>query len=156
MYMFGNAFIASEDSLQNYNQVKGRDMVAFFQQGNIRRVNVNGNGESIYFALEGDTALTGMNKAICSNMVLKFGQNKLQTISFILQPEASFIPPHELKEEERKLEGFELMAKMRPTKKEVLARRVVKARPKPPTKKTAPAKKPTKKASPKKLKRSKS
>ncbi|WP_377530453.1 OstA-like protein [Pontibacter rugosus] len=146
MYMYSNAFISSEDSLKNYNQVKGRNMTAFFQEGDIKRVNVDGNGESLYFALEGDTIMTGLNKAICSNMVLKFGENKLKTISFLVQPDASFIPPHELKEDVKVLEGFTWMAEQRPTKKDVLAKPVpvpVKTKPKEvPKQKKAPAKKP--------------
>ncbi|MEJ8803007.1 OstA-like protein [Pontibacter sp. H249] len=134
MYMYSNAFISSEDSLKNYNQVKGRNMVAYFQEGDIRRVNVNGNGESLYFALEGDSVLTGMNKAICSNMVLKFAENKLNTISFLVQPDASFIPPHELPDSERRLQGFNWMAELRPTRKDVFA-------PRAPQKAKAPAKK---------------
>ncbi|GAB3197875.1 lipopolysaccharide export system protein LptA [Pontibacter aydingkolensis] len=145
MYMYSNAFIASEDSIKNYNQVKGRNMVAYFQEGNIRRVNVNGNGESLYFALEGDTALTGMNKAICSNMVLKFAENKLKTISFLVQPDASFIPPHELPESERQLEGFTWMADLRPTKKDVFAVRVPEKKKVTTPVKKAPASKPSKK-----------
>ncbi|WP_018479823.1 OstA-like protein [Pontibacter roseus] len=140
MYMFSNAFITSEDSLQNYNQVKGRNMVAHFQEGRMRRVNVNGNGESLYFALEGDTTLTGMNKAVCSDMVLNFAENKLKGISFLVNPDASFIPPHELKEGDRRLEGFNWQAEQRPKKGEVLARR----QPVPPRaqpSKAAPAKK---------------
>jgi hypothetical protein len=124
MYMFSNAFITSEDSIKNFNQVKGRDMVAHFKGGRMHRVNVNGNGESLYFALEGDTVLTGMNKAVCSDMVLNFAENKLKTISFLVNPDASFIPPHELQETERKLEGFSWLADLRPTKKDVMSRRV--------------------------------
>ena len=146
MYMYSNAFIASEDSLQNYNQVKGRNMVAYFQEGDLRRVNVNGNGESLYFALEGDSTLTGMNKAICSNMVLKFGDNKLKTISFLVKPDASFIPPHELNDADRRLEGFDWMSGLRPTKKDVFAARIP-AKPKTTTqpKKSTTAKPGTKK-----------
>ncbi|WP_439880188.1 OstA-like protein [Pontibacter sp. MBLB2868] len=147
MYMFSNAFISSEDTLKNYNQVKGRDMVAYFKNGDIRKVDVQGNGESLYFALEGDTVLTGMNKSISSNMVLRFDENKLKTISFLVQPDASFIPPHELKEEERRLEGFNWYAELRPTRKDVFANRVPakqKAQPKKtPKKKPATIKKAT-------------
>ncbi|OKL41905.1 OstA-like protein [Pontibacter flavimaris] len=125
MYMYSNAFISSEDTLQNYNQVKGRDMTAFFVGGDIRRVNVNGNGESLYFALEGDTVLTGMNKAICSDMTLMFAENKLKRISFLVQPDASFVPPHELEEGARQLEGFTWMSDIRPTKEQVLAKQPV-------------------------------
>ncbi len=151
MYMYSNAFITSQDSLKNYNQVKGRNMVAYFQEGDIRRVNVNGNGESLYFALEGDSVLMGMNKAICSNMVLKFGENKLKTISFLVKPDASFIPPHELKEPERRLEGFSWLAELRPTRKDVFATRVpAKSKAKAPPKKASDTKSVKKKANNKK------
>lgn len=150
MYMYSNAFMASEDTLHNYNQVKGRHMVAYFSNGNLRRVNVNGNGESIYFALEGDTTLTGMNKAICSNMVLQFAENKLNRISFLVNPDASFIPPHELKDTEKQLDGFTWLEELRPTKPEVFAKRAPVAPKKPAAKKqtgkkkAAPARKITK------------
>ncbi|AKD02162.1 OstA-like protein [Pontibacter korlensis] len=154
MYMYSNAFIVSEDSLKNYNQVKGRDMTAFFHDGDIRRVNVNGNGESLYFALEGDTVLTGMNKAICSDMILKFAENKLKTISFLMQPDASFVPPHELNEESKQLEGFAWLSQLRPTKQQVLSTQQPAAVQAPPVKKE-PAAKPAgnKKAAPRKKNR---
>ncbi|HEY4650050.1 MAG TPA: OstA-like protein [Pontibacter sp.] len=123
MHMYSNAFMASEDTLKNYNQVKGRNMVAFFTKGDLKRVNVNGNGESIYFALQGDTTVTGMNKAICSNMVLQFAENKLNRISFLVNPDASFIPPHELQPANKQLEGFTWQGDVRPTKEQVFAGR---------------------------------
>jgi len=123
MYLYNSAFIISEDTLKNLNQIKGRDMTAFFQKGDIRRVDVNGNGESIYFALEGDTLLTGMNKTVCSDMVLKFDTRKLKTISFITNPDASFVPPHELNEPDRRLKGFKWRIEEKPDKKAVLAKR---------------------------------
>jgi lipopolysaccharide export system protein LptA len=147
MKMFNNAFIISQDTLKNLNQVKGRDMVAFFDKGNIRRVDVNGNGESIYFALEGDSVLTGMNKSVSSDLVLKFKDKKMETITFLTNPDLAFIPPHELKEPDKRLRGFKWRPEEKPTKADVLAKRTVKSvRPaKPataaPAKKTPPAKK---------------
>ncbi len=146
MFMYSNAFMASEDTLGNYNQIKGRNMVAYFADSDLRRVNVNGNGESIYFALEGDTTMTGMNKVICSNMILKFAENKLQTISFLVQPDGNFIPPHELGESSKTLEGFTWYGELRPTKPQIFAKRAPVA-PRPAvknpanSKKKAPAKK---------------
>ena len=127
MFMYNNAFIISQDTLKNLNQIKGRDMTAFFTQGNIRRVDVNGNGESIYFALEGDSVMTGMNKTVCSDMVLKFKERKLQTISFLTNPDASFIPPHELKEPDKRIKGFKWRIEEKPAKKDVLAKRTKKS-----------------------------
>jgi lipopolysaccharide export system protein LptA len=127
MKMYSNAFIISQDTLKNLNQVKGRDMVAYFNQGNIRRVDVNGNGESIYFALEGDSVMTGMNKSVSSDLVLKFQDKKIQTITFLTNPDMAFIPPHELKEPDKRLRGFKWRPEEQPTKANVLAKRTAKA-----------------------------
>jgi hypothetical protein len=67
---------------------------------------VDGNGESIYYALEKDSALTGMNKVLCSNMIIRLDSNKLKGISFIKKPDGKFVPPHEIQEPETKLKGF--------------------------------------------------
>ncbi len=149
MYIRQNAFIVSRDSLKNYNQVKGRNMLASFVNSQIQKINVNGNGQSLYFALEGDTALQGMNRANCSDMIVRFKEkNRLKTITFLNKPEASFIPPHELPEPDKYLKGFKWHAKIRPTKAMVLGSRfvkpAVKASVKPKT--TKMVTKPTKKA----------
>jgi lipopolysaccharide transport protein LptA len=115
-----NSFIISEDTLKNYNQVKGKKMTAFFTKNELTKVDVRGNGESIYFALEEDSVLVGMNKVACSDILVKFLDNKLNSISFIKSPDALFIPPHELQEPDKKLKGFSWRAKERPTRNQVL------------------------------------
>ncbi len=144
MKLFTDAFTVSEDTLRNYNQVKGRDMTAYFRDDKIRRVNVNGNGESIYYALEGDSAVTGMNRAICSDMIIMFNDSKLQSISFLDKPVARFIPPHELKPVDTRIEGYQWLISEKPTREMVLGPRLPK---KPNPKKAAPKKntKPTRK-----------
>ena len=140
MQLFTDAFTVSEDTLKNYNQVKGRDMTAYFRDDKIRRVNVNGNGESIYYALEGDTAVTGMNRAICSDMIILFNDQKLQSISFLDKPVARFIPPHELNPDDTRIEGYQWLISEKPTREMVLGPRLPK---KPVTVKKATTKKAT-------------
>lgn len=122
MNMSNNAFVISEDTAKNYNQIKGRDMVAFFSANKIDRVNVYGNGESIYYVLE-DTLTVGLNKAICSNMLIKFRDSQAHKITFYANPDASFIPPHEIKEPDKKLKGFTWHGEKRPNLEEVLSPR---------------------------------
>jgi lipopolysaccharide export system protein LptA len=122
MRLYANSFIIGQDTLLNYNQVKGRNMVAYFQANSIKKVDVLGNAESLYYALEGDTAVSGMNKAVSSTMALRFGEGKLQTISFLTNPDASFIPPHELKPEDEKLKDFRWRPTERPTRRLVLGK----------------------------------
>ncbi len=134
IYMVSSAFVASTDSLKNYNQIKGRKMTAYFDDKNIHHVIVEGNGESLYFALQeleeklNDSTqvhasiVTGMNKIICSNMRINFRLGKIHNISFYVKPDASFIPPQELKQEDTVLRGFRWRAADRPTRGTVVKR----------------------------------
>jgi hypothetical protein len=92
-------------------------MVAYFRSKKIHHVDVNGNGQSLYYALEEKeikdstailkiTFLTGMNKIDCSNMKINFTEGKINNITFLKNPDAAFIPPNELKEKDRLLKGF--------------------------------------------------
>lgn len=127
----GNSFVISEDTLKNYNQIKGRRMTANFKGSMISTVNVQGNGESIYYALQEKeveiegrrykiTYLTGMNKLICSNLKINFVDGRLMDVIAYVNPDATFTPPHELKEADRKLKGFVWKGELRPAKEDVV------------------------------------
>lgn len=121
MFLVDNAFVISQDTLKNFNQIKGREMTAEFANENINRVLVQGNGETLYFVLnEDDLSFTGMNKIVCSNITIRFREGKVNNLSFYVKPEAQFIPPHELKKEQKTLKGFEWKAEGKPTRADVV------------------------------------
>ncbi len=122
MFMDTNAFVTSLAVDEFYNQVKGRNMIVFFKESQLQQVDVNGNGESIYFELEESDSLSlvmGMNKVVCSNMRLKFEQQKVAFITFY-SPDGSFIPFHEIRTDGMKLENFSWRAYERPTRESVV------------------------------------
>ncbi|MFT6867055.1 MAG: lipopolysaccharide export system protein LptA [Cyclobacteriaceae bacterium] len=107
MFVKTNAFMTSEDTLLNYNQIKGRNMISSFIDNKIDHLNVNGNGEMLYYSLEeGDSVLMGMNKIFCSHMRIEFEDNELVRFKVYVNPDANFIPPHELTDEIQRLDGF--------------------------------------------------
>jgi lipopolysaccharide export system protein LptA len=121
VFMVVNAFVISTDTLKNFNQIKGRKMTAFFKEQKLHRVLVEGNGESIYFALEEKTnILMGMNKILCSSILIRFIDSKVNSLSFYMKPEADFVPPHELKKDQMTLKGFHWRGSSRPAKKDVV------------------------------------
>ncbi len=133
IYMVSNSFVVSIDSLKDYNQIKGRKMTTYFENKKIHHVVVMGNGETIYHVLEEKdikkdsllikiTILAGMNKTICSNMRIDFKAGKVNSINFYVKPDASFFPPKEIKEKDRKLKGFTWRGTERPKKKDVVKR----------------------------------
>ena len=120
LYTVDNSFVVSKDTIDNYNQIKGRDMKASFREGAISRVDVYGNGESIYYILEGDSLLVGMNRILSSDIRIDFVNNELDKIRTRPKTEGSLIPPHEIGEDDERLNGFRWQADRRPTKEEVI------------------------------------
>ena len=122
MNLIKNAFIVSQDSMKNFNQIKGRNMKAFFDDSNfLKNINVNGNGETIYFALnETLDKIIGLNYIICSDLKLNFNKNEIQNIIFFKNPKAKLIPPHEIKEEDLFLKNFNWREKEKPKIQDVV------------------------------------
>lgn len=133
LFMVGNSFVVSQDSMANFNQIKGRKMTTNFKGSSINNVLVEGNAESLYYALEEKeedldsvmvklTITMGMNKMICSRMRIIFEDGKVNTVNAYVKPDAQFIPPQEIKEADRKLKGFIWRANERPTREQVVKR----------------------------------
>lgn len=121
MHANNKSFIILQDTLKNFNQVKGRKTTAFFKDSEINKVDVIGNGESIYFALnEEETNAIGMNKVRCSSMLIDFENNEVKGVRFYTNPDAVFIPPHEIKEPDRRLKDFNWRINEKPSLEEVL------------------------------------
>ncbi|MBK6263928.1 LPS export ABC transporter periplasmic protein LptC [Marivirga sp. S37H4] len=123
MKMKNRAFTINKDTVANFNQIKGRNMTAYFKNDKMDKILVNGNGESIYFAIDDkDNSLIGMNKILCSNMKIQFLNGQMNDITFYKDPEGRFIPPHEINEPETRLKDFNWQIDKKPELKEVLGK----------------------------------
>ena len=124
MTLLQNSFLIAQDTIKNFNQIKGRIMKAFFSDAEIEKINVLGNGEAIYYILDDSNPTRiftmGMNQILCSNLTIRFKAQKLDNITFYKKPEAKFIPPHELTDDVQKLRGFVWRGDERPSLEEVI------------------------------------
>ena len=121
MYMINQGFVIAKDTSHNFNQIKGRNIsVLFNKETRIEQVIVEGNGESIYYALDGENRLIGVNRVECSKMNMRFKDNQVNKITFIGKPDSKLVPPKELTNDTNQLEGFNWREKEKPTKAEVL------------------------------------
>ncbi len=119
--LIDNSFMILQDSVANFNQLKGKIMTGFFKNNDIQRLEVLGNSESLFYALdEKDNSLVGINKTLCSNMTIRFSDNRATDISFYIDVESTFIPPHEMEEPDTRLKGFNWRAEERPELIELL------------------------------------
>lgn len=127
LYMRSDGFVISKDTAQNFNQIKGRQIQAIFDDSTaIEKVLVDGNGESIYFALDDKSKLIGLNKVECSSMTLSFNKQKVKRIVFMGSPESKLIPPNEVGGGDVKLAGFTWRLEEKPTKEQIIGSTIAK------------------------------
>ncbi len=115
--LFDAAFIVSREDTLGYNQVKGRKLTGHFNDNDLYRLDVFGNGETIYYVREEDGSLVGINKALASDIVIFFEEQRVTGIRFLDQPEANLFPPEKLDAEQRLLNNFQWLVNERPQSK---------------------------------------
>jgi lipopolysaccharide export system protein LptA len=121
MFIDKDAFIASQADSTHYNQIKGREMTGYFREGQLYKVDVNGNGETVYFIKEessdGDKDV-GMNKVICSDITIYIDSSKVKLIKFMDVPSGVMHPQDKIPQEDMVLKGFNWDESGRPFRKE--------------------------------------
>lgn len=90
------------------------------EQTSIDRVIVEGNGQTLYYAVDEKNQMIGLNHVECSRMNIEFANNKLGQIRFYGQPDAKLIPPKEITDDDKELAGFRWREAEKPTKAQVL------------------------------------
>lgn len=106
IFLRDNAFIINSPDELFFNQIKGRFATATFRDDQLRRMDVQGNAESVYYARDEIGGYVGVNKTVCSEMTLLFGNNKVDQIKFFTQPQAKATPMNQANHEEMKIPGF--------------------------------------------------
>ena len=90
------------------------------EETTLDRVIVEGNGQSIYYAVDDKNKMIGLNHVECSRMNMEFSNNKVGRIRFYGRPDAQLVPPKEFTEDTQKLDGFRWREAEKPTKGQVL------------------------------------
>ena len=111
----GHSFTVKNHHGQQYDQIKGRTTVAYFNQNELTKVKVFGNGECVYYINdEAKRTFTGVNRIECSEMTVKFHNQAMSDITFLSLPNAHFYPPKVLTEELKYLANFVWLVDKRP------------------------------------------
>jgi lipopolysaccharide export system protein LptA len=90
------------------------------EQTVLDRVLVDGNGQSIYYAVDEKNKLIGLNHVESSRMNIEFTDNKVGRIRFYGHPDSQLIPPKEITSDAEQLDGFRWRESEKPTKAQVL------------------------------------
>ncbi len=114
IFLIDNAFIINSPDEIFFNQIKGKNITAFFKDDELDQMEVIGNAESVYYARDEEDAYMGVNKSVCSKMLVYFGNNEIEYIHFYTQPVSNMMPMKKANHEALKLSGFRWERKLRP------------------------------------------
>ena len=105
-----------------FNQLKGREMIGRFQAGDLRWVRMVGNGELLYYPVEDkpNGQVMGWNRGTCSNIELRFLNQKPQGVLMERSADSLFKPIQMVEESEKNLTEFQWRESQRPFSKEDL------------------------------------
>ena len=118
--MYKNSFLLTREDSLRYSQVKGRNMVGSFKDNELYLVDVNGNGESIYYVKDEKKAYIGANRIVSSNIRINVKERKINRINFIKDPDAKLTPILKADPKELILQGFKWREGERPASVEDL------------------------------------
>ncbi len=116
VFMKNKAFAILTDTLLNFNQMKGRKMTGHFKDGQLSNLFIEGNGESLYYALEGDTLTQGINRILSATIRLSFEEGLIKKSNFGVKPDGKFIPVQDINEKLNRLEGFRWRVEEKPAR----------------------------------------
>lgn len=114
IWMRQNSLVVNSEEGKLFNQIKGRYITAYFRDDEVRQMYVEGNAQSVYYAIDDKKSYIGVNESACSEMRLFFDQNKVQHIKFYQEPSGKFTPMKQAGRETKKLDGFFWDTRRRP------------------------------------------
>ena len=97
-----------------YNQLSGRDMTAFFRDGEIYNVLVEGNAESLYYLVEEDSTIIGLNKTESPYLSMDIENEKIKRLKLWPATTAVTTPLPQLLPGQDRLERFVWLDYLRP------------------------------------------
>lgn len=116
-----SAFVVQQQDTTMFNQIKGKTMYGYFQKNELYKIDVDGNGQTIYYPQDKEATI-GVNRAQSSNLTLFFKQRKIDRIIMRVSPDGNMNPPLLLPEKDVKLDGFIWLEQYRPKNKEDIFR----------------------------------
>lgn len=122
----GQPIMSSKVDSLRFNQVKGKEMEAFFRNNEIYRNDVNGNGETYYYMQDESTgAIQGFLVAECANITFMIDSMQVSKIIYKGKPVYSIYPLDKIPYDQPLImEGFHWEEKRKPTKEDVFTREI--------------------------------
>jgi len=138
MHVLNYAFTLQQIDSTYYNQLKGRNLTAYFEAGEIYEMIMEGNGESIYYNLDSkDATPLQLTKSAAPFITFEIKNRKIHRIKWETDPKMEVHPIPDLNPELKFLQNFVDYNYIRPQNKEdIFVKTVMKTEDIPPPRRT--------------------
>ena len=125
-HFMGNPIMAMEIDTMYYNQVKGKDMTAYFADGAVYRNDVDGNAQTIYYMQNEDNPeVTGLMYIESASITFYLVDKEIDKISYKQNPSYVIYPMAMIPEtQELRLKDFDWYYDKRPSRDSVFDRTI--------------------------------
>lgn len=106
MHGVGNALAVKREGFSEFNQLAGKEMLAYVKDGDVYLVDVKGNAETIFYPREDDGSYVGVNRTQSSFVKMYMQNRQIDHVVFTTATTGVMIPIDQALLEETKLSGF--------------------------------------------------
>lgn len=106
MHGMGNALAVKREGFSEFNQLAGKEMLAYVKDGDVYLVDVKGNAETIFYPREDDGSYVGVNRTQSSFVKMYMQNRQIDYVVFTTATTGVMIPIDQALPEETKLSGF--------------------------------------------------
>lgn len=102
----GSALTIQQETRTYFDQMAGKEMIAYIRDGELRQVDVNGNALTVFFPKEDDGSFLGVNTTQSSFVKVYLENQKIHHILFTAQTTGTLYPLDQVPDGKDRLSGF--------------------------------------------------
>ena len=106
LHGIGNTIAIKQEGEEEFDQLAGKEMVAYVRDGDIHMIDVNGNAETVFYPREEDGTYIGINKTQSSFVKLYLENRQVHHVVFTTASSGVMIPLNQATQGERYLTTF--------------------------------------------------
>ena len=110
-----DALCVMQDSLGMFNQMSGKEMITYMEEGEAKLVDVSGNAQTIYYPLEEDGSIVGMNTTESSFIRVYVENRQVERMRFTKNTTGILYPIEQVPGGADRLSSFFWAVNARPT-----------------------------------------
>ena len=109
-----NAISISNSGDGLFNQLRGSKMIGIFKDGEIDSIRAIGEGQSLYYLQDDDSAYVGMDFTEASDIIMTFKNRELKKVIWVKGAKGTTYPFNKIPDDKRQLKNFRWLEAIRP------------------------------------------